>query len=104
MKIFKPHLLLLLLSIFVGVGCAGPKPIEEIVLAKAAMQAARQVGAQSVAPGFYHKSEESYRLGSIALKGNYNNEAKRYFVKARRYAEKAENATRLKKFRSGESY
>lgn len=84
-------------------GCAGPKPIEDIVLARAAMDAARTVGAQSSAPGYYHKSEESYHLGQIALKGNYNREAQLHFANARMYAEKAENVTRLKKFKSGEA-
>jgi len=68
------------------------------------MDAARNVGAQSVAPGFYHKAEESYRLGQRALNGNYNNEAKKHFIEARRFAEKAENSTRLKKFKSGEVF
>ena len=84
--------------------CAGPKPIEEMVLAKVALDAAREVGAVSTASGYWYQAEENYRKGKRALRDNYNYDAKEFFVQARIYAEKAENSTRLKKFKSGEGY
>ncbi|MCB9025006.1 MAG: DUF4398 domain-containing protein [Bdellovibrionaceae bacterium] len=90
---------LLLLS-----ACAGPRPLEEMVLAKVAIKAAQDVGSVSIAPGYWYKAEENYRKGLESLKGNYNYDAKEFFVQAKIYAEKAENSTRLKKFNSGENY
>lgn len=86
------------------IGCAGPRPIEEHVLAQIALQSAKEAGAATLASGYWYKADESYRKGLEALKGNYNYEAKEHFISARINSEKAENATRLKKFKSGESY
>ncbi len=83
-------------------GCAGPKPMEEMVLAKVALDAAKSSGAVSVASGLWYRAEESYRKGRAALKDNYNYNAKEFFIQSRSFAEKAENSTRLKKFKSGE--
>ncbi|MCB0355674.1 MAG: DUF4398 domain-containing protein [Bdellovibrionales bacterium] len=84
--------------------CAGPKPAEELVLAKVALEAAKEVGAASAASGYWYRAEENYRKGQEALKSNYNYDAREFFIQAKNYAEKAENSTRLKKFKSGESY
>ena len=84
--------------------CAGPKPIEELTLARVALDAAKDAGAASLASGYWYKAEESFRKGSEALNGNYNYDAKEFFIQAKLYAEKAENSTRLKKFKSGDSY
>ena len=86
------------------IACAGPKPVEDMVLAKAALDAAKEVGATSSASGYWYRAEENFRKGKKALRDHYNYDAKEYFVKAREYAEKAENSTRLKKFKSGEGY
>lgn len=84
--------------------CAGPKPLEDMVLAKVALDTAKEVGAPSAASGYWYKAEENYRKGLEALEGNYNYDAKEFFIEAKIYAEKAENSTRLKKFKSGESF
>ncbi len=86
------------------VGCAGPRPLEEMVLAKVALDSARESGAVTFASGYWYRAEESYRKGVVSLQGNYNYDAKEQFQEAKIYAEKAENSTRLKKFKSGESY
>jgi hypothetical protein len=85
-------------------GCAGPRPIEEHAMAEIALQSAKEAGALTLASGHWYKAEESYRRAFEALKGNYNYEAKDHFIAAKSHAEKAENASRLKKFKSGESY
>ena len=84
--------------------CAGPRPVEDLVIAKAALDAAQEAGATSMAPGFWHQAEESYRKGLKSMQGNYNYEARTHFQKAKVFAEKAENSTRLKRFKSGEGY
>ncbi|MCB0389951.1 MAG: DUF4398 domain-containing protein [Bdellovibrionales bacterium] len=89
---------------FTTISCAGPKPIEEMVLAKVALDAAKESGAVSFAAGYWYRAEENYRKGENAIKSNYNYDAKEFFVQAKIYAEKAENSTRLKKFKSGEGY
>lgn len=96
-------LFFLMCCVFVA-GCAGPRPLNEILYADTALEAARNAGAPAITPGFYHSAEENYNLGKKALEGHYNLEAQKYFILAREYAEKAENATRLKKFKSGETF
>ena len=88
-------------SLLLMAGCAGPKPIEEYTLARAALQAAKVSGATSAAPGFWHRAEENYRKGEKAFDLNDNILAKELFERAREYAEKAENAARLQNFRTG---
>lgn len=84
-------------------GCAGHPPLEEYSIARAALFAAKEVEAQRYAPGFWYKAEEHYRLGQSAYKNNDFKTAKVNFDQAKEFAEKAENATRLKKFQSGET-
>ncbi len=86
------------------VACAGPQPIEEMALARAALDAAKDSGAPTVSPGFWHTAEDDFRKANVAMKNNDNYGAKDLFVECRELAEKAENATRLKKFKSGESF
>ena len=85
-------------------GCAGPRPNLEYTFAREAIEAAKEAGAQNFAPGHWAKAEQSFRSGELLFKDNVNSEAKEQFVKARRFAERAENLTRLKKFESGESF
>ncbi len=79
-----------------------PKPIEEYTLARAAMDAARIVEAPRHAPGHWHKAEESYRKAQALYKDRYFEEAKAEFIKARRSAERSENAARLIRMKTGE--
>lgn len=83
-------------------GCvAGPKPYSEYSLAFVALDAAKRAEAPRYASGYWTKAESLYRQGEQAYKVNDNTAAQEYFQQARKYAEKAENATRLKKFQSG---
>ena len=86
-----------------AVGCVAPLPIEEYTLARAAVTSARESGAERLAPGLWYKAEENYRKGQKFLKDKDNETAKVNFLKAIQFAEKAENASRLKKFESGET-
>lgn len=94
----------------VGVGatlwlsaCVAPLPIEEYTLARAAVTSAKESGAERLAPGMWYKAEENYRRGQKALKDSDNEVAKTSFLRAIGFAEKAENASRLKKYETGEN-
>lgn len=91
---------------FVGMtGCVvAPLPIEEYTLARAAVTSARDSGAERLAAGLWYKAEENYRRGQKYLKDKDNESAKNSFLRAIDYSEKAENASRLKKYESGESF
>ncbi len=79
-----------------------PLPFEEYTLSRAAVTSAREAGADRLAPGFWFKAEENYQRGQKFLKEKDNENAKASFLRAIEFAEKAENASRLKKYESGE--
>lgn len=86
-------------------GCvAAPPPYEEYTLARSAVRAAQDVDSARFASGLWNKAEENYRNGEKAFKDADYDQARRYFVAAQGFAERAENATRLKKFQTGESF
>lgn len=87
-----------------GAGCAGTPPINEYTYARTALEAAKRAGAPRYAPGFWSRAEESYRRAEKLYNDRYYDEALDEFENARIYAEKAENSTRLKKFKSGEGF
>jgi hypothetical protein len=93
------------LTILVGtlVGCVGPAPIEDYTLASTALNAARSSKASRFAPGFLGQAEEFYRQAQLDYEDRRYDEARENFVRARQFAEKAENYTVLKKAETGES-
>lgn len=87
--------------LFMGCQTVEP-PLEEWVLARAAIDAAKSVQAAKYSPGFWHQAEESYKRARILYKEENFDEAKREFTAAKKAAEKAENSARLKRFQSGD--
>lgn len=84
-------------------GCqTGPMPLDEYSFARAAIEAAREVQAPRHSPGFWHQAEEAYRKARLLYKDKRWDEARVEFVKARVAAEKAENAARLVRQRTGD--
>lgn len=83
---------------------AAPPPYEDYTLARAAVRAAQDVDSARFSTGLWHKAEESYRNGQKSYKDADFADAKQFFRRAVEYAERAENATRLKKFQSGDSF
>ena len=83
---------------------AAPPPYDEFVLARSAVRAAQDVDSARFSTGLWNRAEENYRNGSKAFKDADYKEAKVFFSRAIEYAERAENATRLKKFQSGDSF
>lgn len=93
------------LSSLLIAGCvAPPPPYEDYSLARTAVRAARDVDSARFSTTTLHKAEEALRNGEKAFKDNDFEVAKRYFKLAKEHAESAENATRLKKFRTGDSF
>ena len=84
-------------------GCvSGPVPVEEYALARAAIEAARNVEASRYAPGYWSQADEAYRRAKILLSERENEEARVEFLRARLAAERAENSARYIRFKNGE--
>ena len=79
-----------------------PPPIEEYILARAALEAAKTVEAARYSAGFWHQAELAYRRAEQLYKDHDYADAKIEFVKARQTAEKAENSARLIRMKNGE--
>lgn len=90
--------------LFLTVACASPQPIEEFTIAHTALMAARYAEAPRYSAGFWHRAEDHYRRGQKAFKERDYAAAKQHFDQTIIYAERAENATRLQKFQSGEGF
>ena len=82
-------------------GCAGPKPYADYSQAYVALRSAKSAEASRYSPGYWSKAERLYREGQQAYKENSNEKAQKLFRLSVKYAEKAENVTRLKKFQTG---
>ncbi|MBX7231707.1 MAG: hypothetical protein K1X29_06440 [Bdellovibrionales bacterium] len=65
--------------------------------------AAHDSGAERLASGLWLRSDEQYRKGQKLLLEKDNESARACFLRAIEYSEKAENASRLKKFETGET-
>jgi hypothetical protein len=95
----------LLFSVVAMVGCvAAPPPYDDYAIAKAAIRAAQDADSARFSTGLWNKAEENYRSGQKAYRESDFESAKKLFQLAIVYAEKAENATRLKKFQTGDSF
>jgi hypothetical protein len=93
--------LLLVLFIFLLVGCESNPPVDDYALASIALAEARRCEAGRFATGFMHRAEEAYRLGQQSYKKGDFVAAQNYFVHARLNAEKAENQARLSRTSEG---
>jgi len=67
-----------------------------------ALKKAKSSGAESLANGWYYKADVTYKKAVKAYSENDNLVAKDLFVKSRRYSERAENSSRVQKFKSGD--
>ncbi len=77
-------------------------PIEEYTLARAALDAARNVQASRHSPGYWNQADQAYRQGQERYRDHNWSKAKDEFLKARVAAEKAENSARLIRQKTGE--
>ena len=81
------------------VGCASYIPDEEIILAEVAVKAARMVNAPVYAPRNFQLAAEALRKAKRARREREFELARRLALRARRYAELAENKAVLQKER-----
>lgn len=88
--------------IFFLTGCTTPVPLLDYSLARSAIESARGVEAVKYSPSHWHQASEYYRTATLLYKDGRYEEAKENFIQARAFAEKAENLTRLKRFKSGD--
>lgn len=93
---------LILFTLFTGC-VAGPLPYEEYTLARSAVRAAQEVDSAQFATGLWNRADDSFRRGEQAWNDNDGEKARKYFVQAQHFAESAENATRLRKFQTGDA-
>ena len=89
-----------LLFLYLG-ACVGTPPYKELNLAQTAMDSARAVEAPELTPGLWLKAEEEYRRAMLLYQDRDYDNARTASKRAQKYAEKAENVTLLKKFKSG---
>ena len=81
-----------------------PPPYQDYTLARTAYRAAQDVDSARFAAGLWAKADENFRNGERAYRENDFGPAKEYFRKAVLFSERAEDATRLKKFETGDSF
>src|SRR3954463_2824389 len=85
--------------------CVTPEPpYEDYTIARAAVRSAQEADSARFAAGTWSKAEGYYRQGEKAYREFEFGSAKRNFIQATRWAERAEDTTRLKKFESGDSF
>ena len=77
-------------------------PVEEYSLARAAQNAALNSDASKFAPQYFHKAQKLYKRGEQLFKERYYDDARKHFVLARKYAERAESIARVKQFQTGD--
>lgn len=94
---FRRSVFLLLL-----VGCTTTAPLEEYTLARTAFEAAQEQQASRYAPSYFHQAEEAFREGERLYRDETYKEAEEAFLKAKTFAEKAENTARIQRFKKGE--
>lgn len=94
----------LLSAILILAGCQIDPPQEEYSIARAAIEAAREADAPKYAPGYWHKARTTFQQAEKFYKDRENEMAKTYFVRARVYAERAENSAQLARAKGDGSY
>jgi TolA-binding protein len=91
-----------LAAVFTIAACSIDRPNPELVTAREAFAAATEVDSAKYAPANYHKAEETYRRAMGLYKEQRYKDAIKEFRLARSYAERAENAARIQRQKSGE--
>ena len=90
-----------ILGILLG-GCTHAPPVGEYTLSREAIQASLKAEAGRYAPSYLHRAEEAFRKGQQEYENKSYQEAEDQFIKARVFAERAENIARAQKFENGD--
>ena len=97
----RPLTAVIILSSLLSVACVGPAPVREYNLARTALDAARGAKSPEHAPGYWARAHKSYQEGELFYKERDFAKAKESFLRAKLFAERAENFTVIKIMREG---
>lgn len=86
----KNGFILCVLIFLTACSLATTRPKLEMNMAQTAFLAARNVNAQTLAPGLYRKAEFYYLKAKSSYRRKYFNKAKQYAILSKEFAEKAE--------------
>jgi|FLYM01.1.fsa_nt_gi hypothetical protein len=100
----KRSLFILMFMAAALAACVSAPPYEEYTLAREALRAAQEADSAKYSAANWLEAEAKYRDAEQAFKWNQFGKARELFNRARSFAEKAENQTRLKKFESGDVF
>lgn len=87
MKLFT---LITLIFIFSGCGLTVARPKLEMTYAQTAFLAAKDAGAQTLAPNLYRKAEYYYLKAKSSYRRKFFNQAQKYAELSKQFAEQAE--------------
>lgn len=100
----RKYFYLLLIAIYLGGGgCVAPPPDEEFAIAESAVAAAKEAGGDRLAPEWYQRAEEELRRAKRAKEAKEFDLARKLSLRARDFAEKAEEIAILKAEKRGAS-
>ena len=83
-------------------GCTTVYPLKNYVMAREAVESAREVESARYAPGLWYKAEEAYRRAKHEFEEQQYKESAQYFQTAQYFAERAENSARYQRQKNGE--
>ena len=83
-------------------GCAGKRPLNEYSQAYTAIEAAKKHGATSATSFLWYHADKEYTQGQRCFEVRDYVCSRKHFIKARHYAERAENRARIERHQSGE--
>ena len=97
---------------FIAIGIAlnlfscvsGPRPIQDLAIARAAIEAARLVEAPRHSPSHLKLAEDFYLQGQKHMEARDYSRARRAFAESRKSAERAENTARVQRQKLGEDF
>ena len=93
------QLKILFILLFIGAcGLATTRPKLEMSLAASAFMAAKDEKAHELAPNLFRKAEYYYLKAKSAYARKYFNKAKQYAILSKKFSEKAEFASKKKKY------
>ena len=102
MFLFTKKPLLTLIPAYFLSACAGLPPNKEYNLAKTALSMAKQHGSEAEAPKYYEKALSLYREAQTLFKKRIYDLAQIKFTESMKQSEKAENISRLKRYKQGD--
>ena len=91
------------LFIFLNSCVSTTVPIQEYTIAKSAYEAALASESAKYAPQLFYKAEKAYKNAEKLYKEKDYSGAREAFLTSQKLSEKAENASRIKQFNTGEA-